>query len=162
MKKLNNVIEKVHYTNLYNHASSFDTRWRYVDFVVDNADTKNYYFVSLIFEDYILQDPVGFELCKPIFSALKKEENHDIVVQRVKLNLYPSSQKLIEHAQHIDYKRGNACVYMLNDCDGWTKVINDKCLSVANTAVLFKSNVLHNSTNCTDKQVRLTININYI
>ena len=161
MKILNDVIAQVNYNNLYNHAISNDRPWRYID-TINAVDTKNYYFTSPVFEDYIMHDPIGFELCKPVFNALEEQNNHDIVIQRVKFNLYPSSQQLIEHKQHTDYKRGSACVYMLNECDGWTRVNQEKVPSIANTAVMFNSNEPHNSTNCTDSQVRLTININYI
>ena len=82
---------------------------------------------------------------------------------RVKSNLFPSTQTLIQHAFHtdLDINHKGAILY-LNDCDGYT-VFPDgtKIESIANRCLLFDSSKPHASTTCTNEKARFNINVNY-
>ena len=82
---------------------------------------------------------------------------------RIKFNLYPRTETLIEHAEHKDYefKHKGALVY-LNDNDGYTKLEDGTCIeSKANRVLFFDASTPHASTNCTDAKARFNINVNY-
>ena len=99
-----------------------------------------------------------FKCLKPLIDKLNVKS-----LIRIKANLYHKTEKLIFHKPHLDYdfKHKGAILY-LNTCNGYT-VLNGgtKIKSVENTLLLFDSSKTHNSTNCTDKKIRLNININY-
>jgi len=82
---------------------------------------------------------------------------------RIKVNYYPYTSEIKEHAKHIDYDyRHKGAVFSLNTCDGFTRIGKDKTVpSKENTGVYFPSNIFHNGTNCTNQNVRVNININY-
>lgn len=84
-------------------------------------------------------------------------------LMRMKINLYPKTEKIETHQPHWDYKyEHKGCLFSLNTCDGAT-ILEDgtKIESVANRALLFDPSKLHSSTSCTNDKVRLNININY-
>ena len=111
-------------------------------------------------EDLILvcQNGMSKEKYTTINNFLSKK---DFIT--IKANLYHKTEKLIFHKPHLDYdfKHKGAILY-LNTCNGYT-VLNGgvKIKSVENTLLLFDSSKTHNSTNCTDKKIRVNININY-
>lgn len=81
---------------------------------------------------------------------------------RVKVNLYPGSDTLIEHAPHVDYNFSHkGALYYLNTCDGHTKIEGENVETIANRMVFFDAGEEHNSTNCTNDKYRLNINFNY-
>ena len=100
-----------------------------------------------------------FHVVQPFLDMLGIES-----LFRVKSNLFPSTQTLIQHAFHtdLDINHKGAILY-LNDCDGYT-VFPDgtKIESVANRCLLFDSSKLHASTTCTNEKARLNINVNYL
>ena len=52
---------------------------------------------------------------------------------------------------------------MLNTCDGYTGFEDGTNIdTVENRMVFFDSTEKHHSTNCTNQQFRLTMNINYV
>lgn len=84
-------------------------------------------------------------------------------LMRMKINLYPKTEKIEIHQPHWDYKyEHKGCLFSLNTCDGAT-ILEDgtKIESVANRALLFDPSKLHSSTSCTNDKARLNININY-
>jgi hypothetical protein len=85
---------------------------------------------------------------------------------RVKANLYPRTEQIIEHEFHSDAPKNNktslcACLFSINTCDGYTLFeTGEKIYSVKNRAVFFDSGLnTHASTTCTNNVVRFNINI---
>tara|TARA_B100000780_G_scaffold262424_1_gene215550 strand:+ start:400 stop:888 length:489 start_codon:yes stop_codon:yes gene_type:complete len=82
---------------------------------------------------------------------------------RIKLNLYPSSQTLLEHAVHQDYNFNHkGAIIYINDNDGFTRLEDGTCIeSKANRVLFFDASQPHSSTNCTNAKARFNINVNY-
>ena len=85
---------------------------------------------------------------------------------RVKANLFPRTEQIIEHEFHSDAPKNNetslcACLFSINTCDGYTLFeTGEKIYSVKNRAVFFDSGLnTHASTTCTNDVVRFNINI---
>ena len=83
---------------------------------------------------------------------------------RIKVNFYPNSKKLIEHAPHIDDEFTHiGAVFSLNTCDGFTRLHDGgKIDSVENRVVFFDASTPHNSTTTTTDIGRYNINFNFI
>ena len=95
----------------------------------------------------------------------------------IKFNMYPRTQEIVEHGKHFDVvgfredqpwsqKGEKTILYYVNDNDGFTKYFPDGkdpiiVPSRFNTAVYTDENIMHNSSTCTDKPARITININF-
>tara|TARA_R100000742_G_C4185730_1_gene19401 strand:+ start:36 stop:515 length:480 start_codon:yes stop_codon:yes gene_type:complete len=98
-----------------------------------------------------------FTHLKPILDKLKP-----LALVRVKANLNPPSEKIVESAYHIDQKfKCKIAIYYLNDNDGYTLIGKEKILSKKNRMVLFNSDVEHIGTNSTNCNNRMVINFNY-
>ena len=83
---------------------------------------------------------------------------------RIKVNFYPNSKKLIEHAPHTDDEFTHiGAVFSLNTCDGFTRLHDGgKIDSVENRVVFFDASIPHNSTTTTTDIGRYNINFNFI
>jgi hypothetical protein len=85
-------------------------------------------------------------------------------LQRCKANLYPRDSTFFEHEAHADnnWEDAKGALYMVNSCNGYTKLHDGtKIKSVGNRMLFFKPHLEHCSTNTTDAMCRVTININY-
>lgn len=83
---------------------------------------------------------------------------------RVKGNLFPNLGKILENDTHTDHEfKNNGAVYSINTCNGFTRLADGtKIESVANRLLIFRGDLTHNSSHCTDEQRRVNINLNYI
>ena len=83
---------------------------------------------------------------------------------RMKLNLYPRTDKLEKHMPHTDYSYSHkACIFSFNTCDGGTILHDGRMIeSVENRALLFDASYQHSSTSCTNEKARFNLNINFI
>jgi hypothetical protein len=112
--------------------------------------TSSYYFTHL-FETY------------EIFESLLGKLNPEKVI-RIKANLYPSTEQIEKHSNHIDYEFENiGAIYYLNTNNGLT-ILEDtvKVESVKNRLLLFDGSKLHCSTTCSDDKCRVNINMNFV
>jgi len=112
--------------------------------------TSSYYFTHL-FETY------------EIFESLLGKLNPEKVI-RIKANLYPSTEEIEKHSNHIDYEFENVgAIYYLNTNNGLT-ILEDtvKVESVKNRLLLFDGSKLHCSTTCSDDKCRVNINMNFV
>lgn len=82
---------------------------------------------------------------------------------RIKINFYPYTTKIQEHAKHQDFLFSHsAAVFSLNTCDGFTRMANgDKVDSVENRIVFFDASEYHNSSTTSNQKGRYNINFNY-
>ena len=104
-----------------------------------------------------------FENVVPILGAIENKEPVNSLI-RIKANLYPASQQLVKHGYHVDQKYDcKSALYFVNTNNGYTRLKKEKksVASVENSVLHFNSAEFHHSTNCTDKQRIITININY-
>ena len=98
-----------------------------------------------------------FNHLNPILDKLKP-----LSLIRIKANLNPPTEKLIESDYHTDKDfKCKAAVYYVNDNDGYTMIDKEKILSKKNRMVLFNANQKHFGTNSTNCNNRMVINFNY-
>tara|TARA_R110000803_G_scaffold47340_1_gene98803 strand:- start:3357 stop:3854 length:498 start_codon:yes stop_codon:yes gene_type:complete len=93
----------------------------------------------------------------PIFSKLKFKK-----MSRIKANLIPRKNKIIESGMHTDQKNGITGILYINTCNGYTLFENNKKIkSEKNKYVEFNSVLKHTGSSCTDQHRRVVINFNY-
>jgi len=112
--------------------------------------TSSYYFTHL-FETY------------EIFESLLNKLNPTKII-RIKANLYPSTEQIEKHSNHIDYDYENiGAIYYLNTNNGLT-ISGDtvKVESVKNRLLLFDASRPHCSTTCSDDKCRVNVNLNFL
>ena len=87
---------------------------------------------------------------------------------RVKANLRPSTTEIEGSGFHSDlpvkYVQCKTAIYYINTCNGYTEFEKDhtQVRSVANRLIVFDSSDRHMGTTCTDKNVRVVLNVNYL
>ena len=128
-------------------------------------DVLNYYFSHTFFENDKINSG-SFNLWEELLSKIKFKN-----LLRIKANLYPRTETIIEHEKHLDYEEKEFSItenvitslYYINTNDGFTN-LNDmiKVSSISNRFLKFNNNILHNSSTCTNQKYRLTVVINYI
>tara|TARA_B100000519_G_scaffold129441_1_gene111809 strand:- start:10 stop:315 length:306 start_codon:yes stop_codon:yes gene_type:complete len=85
-----------------------------------------------------------------------------IAILRIKVNATPKNSP--EQAWHTDWQistPSKTCVLYLNDNDGYTEFEDKKIDSVANTAVIFDTNIKHRGVSATNVDRRLVLNVSY-
>lgn len=95
-----------------------------------------------------------------------------IAIFKIKANLMPCQNKVVEHGLHIDVtdaetnKIGHlmkTSILYMNTNDGYTKFEDGtKVESVANRMVTFPNSMKHTGTTTSNSEYRLVINFNYV
>jgi hypothetical protein len=128
---------------------------------------------SLVKEDYLNnflfwhmfytnghQNSDKFNLLTPLLNRI-----NPFSIFRIKANLYPRTENIIQHNWHIDFERikQKTAIYYINDNNGKT-IFKDGLVvdSIKNRLIVFDTDLYHASTTCTDEQVRCNINLNYM
>jgi len=150
---------------LEEHFLSRNPQWRFQSKVaVEQMHNRSTGDPSDCFWAFVIwRQPEGiiapeFEHLVPIIEKL----NYKALI-RIKANMYPSTENLLEHAPHQDFSFNNkSAVYYINTNDGYTQIGDIKVDSIKNRFVVFDGAMDHYSTNCTDEQVRVTINFNFL
>jgi len=120
-------------------------------------DLYNFYLSHIFYENNSVNSDHFFRM-NPILDKIKMSK-----LIRLKANLYPKTDKIIEHSKHIDYDTpGKTALFYVNENNGFTN-LNDviKIESKKNRLLTFDNEILHNSSTCTNYKYRLTIVINY-
>jgi len=155
---IDNLFEESYFRQLHDYLSG-DTPacpMYYTSGVASSSDDD--YFFSHNF--YSKAEPTSdfySKIMEPISSMFNLR-----TIMRGKINWYPRTSKIFEHEPHTDfgYPIDNILIFV-NTCDGFTRMVDGtKIDSVANRAVLFRGDQLHNSTTATNVNLRCTININ--
>ena len=124
-----------------------------------HVDDKQFYMTHMLFN--IEQEPMYSTFFCDFKTILNKLNVKALM--RMKINLYPKTDKIEKHKSHYDYAyEHKGCIFSLNTCDGAT-ILEDgtEIKSVANRALLFNPEKLHSSTSTTNVKARLNVNINY-
>ena len=134
--------------------------WYFHDTVATNNDNEPlHFFWTHIFFDR--EKGISSSYYNTLFPILNKLNVKALI--RVKANLYSNQGKIIEHHKHTDYPfKHKGALFSLSTCNGHTYFAdNAKIKSVENRLILFNPSLLHHSSTCTDKNVRINIVINY-
>ena len=124
----------------------------------DNLKKWKYFYMShAIYSGGIITSP-HYDHLIPIFEQLDIK-----ALIRIKANMYPSTENLLEHAPHQDFSFNNkSALYYVNTNDGYTQIGDIKVDSIKNRIVVFDGSREHYSTNCTNTQVRVSVNFNFL
>ena len=147
--------------------------WNYVpmtDSIAEKSDKFSGQFVHLAYSNCIPKTTF-FNSLLPVLNRL------DVTtLNRVKLNLQPRTDKIVEGLFHTDMsgemsietmKTWTTSIFYINSNNGYTEFESDdglgeKVESIENRMVEFQSTMLHRGTTCTDEQTRVVINFNFL
>tara|TARA_R100001594_G_scaffold147716_1_gene201251 strand:- start:4918 stop:5406 length:489 start_codon:yes stop_codon:yes gene_type:complete len=162
MKIYRNFLSKVDFKNLEQLIMDYNFPWFFSK--VSTVGKGNYY--RQFEHTFILEKGIpntteyALNILKPLFNKLNCRE-----INRVKANLLWRDCKITEHSMHVDQEveNGKTAVLYINTCNGYTKFKNgEKIKSERNKCVEFDSKLKHTGSSCTNKDRRVTLNINYI
>lgn len=123
-----------------------------------DVKSDGYHFTHVFYANNTWVSEFGYVL-EPL---LRKLDVNAIV--RIKANLYPKSDTIIEHEPHKDYDfKHMAAIFSINTNDGYT-ILEDgvkKIYSKENRLLMHDASALHQSTNCTDAKFRVNLVLNY-
>jgi len=126
---------------------------------INKTKSDGYYFCHFFYENNKLKSSMFKEIIDPLLKKFKF-----FALLKAKANLYPSTSKIKQHDWHVDFPIPHkGFLFYINTNNGFT-ILKDgtKIESVANRALFFNSSEKHCSTTCTDQNVRINININYV
>ena len=133
--------------------------WRFQSEVCTDQPDNSYFFGFILWKQ---PEGVVSEWFNSVGCFLKPLNAKALI--RVKANMYPGMPKegFIEHALHQDFSyHHKSGVYCVNTNDGYTRVGDYKIESIKNRFIVFDGSIMHGSTNCTDEQIRVTLNFNW-
>tara|TARA_R100001163_G_C5067634_1_gene206923 strand:- start:4151 stop:4678 length:528 start_codon:yes stop_codon:yes gene_type:complete len=121
---------------------------------------NNFYFIHTLYNHHQPRSDLLIHL-----DSLIKKLNVKALM-RAKANLFTRTEKKHEFDLHQDLPfEANSAVFSLNSCDGGTILEHEnrkiEINSVANRLLLFKSNISHKSTTCTNRKFRMNLNLIY-
>ena len=152
--------------------------WFYSD-SIDHVDEEgNKFQFTHAFYDFNRPTSHFFEKFESIFEKIYNQGRETILI-RVKANLLTKTSKIVENTFHTDFdviwrsryptkpsdnvKQITTSILYVNTNNGYTKFEDGTIIeSVANRLITFPSNMKHTGTSCTDENVRVIINFNYI
>ena len=122
----------------------------------------NYYFNHQLILNYKVKSNEWLSIFQPLISTIGIPFDN---VWRLKVNLYPRTQRRVHHSTHIDYQPNSGlrtCLYYVNTNNGFTIFDGKRKIgSKKNRAILFDGSNKHHSTTPTDCNYRCSINIDY-
>ena len=151
---------------LEEHFLSRNPQWRFQSKVaVEQMNNRSTGTSSDCFWAFVIwRQPEG--IIAPEFDQLVliiEKLNYKALI-RIKANMYSSTENIQEHAPHQDFTFNNkSALYYVNSNNGYTMLHGKiKVESVKNRLVVFDGSTEHYSTSCTDEQVRVSINFNFL
>jgi len=159
IKKIDNFLEKDEFKRLQEFVFSNNFPWYFIDDKIPNSKNSfNFHLYHIVVKEGQIRSN-SFNLLKPVFDKLKAKE-----ILRTKFNMVTKTQKIIKYDLHRDSYEDNfkIAILYLNTNNGYTYFKNgEKIKSVENRLITFDNKLLHSGTNCTDKNNRIIVNINY-
>ena len=124
---------------------------------VDDDSLFNYQFTHIFFKDFKINSNY-FDILYPLILKMDIK-----ALVRIKANLNPVSDKLIQYDKHKDQEHFSCkgAIYYVNNNNGYTMFGDKKVESKENRIVFFDTDTRHSGTNSTDCKNRMVINFNY-
>jgi len=155
LKIIPNHLKYYTFTELKNTIADKNFRWY---FSQSSGEPEQY--SNLLYYDHEFSEDVTPKL-KRILATICSQLGA-IAVLRININSTPRNAP--EQTWHTDWvlsTKSKTCVLYLNDNDGYTEFKDKKVDSIANTAVIFDTDIEHRGVPATNVDRRLVININY-
>lgn len=122
----------------------------------NHEEDLSYYMTHNVFNNNVASQYWNLFI-KNLLSFIPSTE-----IIRIKVNLYPRTEKIIKNKIHVDYPyEHKAALFSLNTCNGFTSFENKKINSIENRVLFFEGHKKHASSTCTNAKARFNININY-
>lgn len=165
-QRINNFLPRDVFSDIQSFLMEGDMMWSYRNALTDGADTCGFHFSGDVFHaerkqcDVPLLEKVGV----PIISRLPMSK-----LIRIKINCYPRQVRVGEDnfpksSYHIDldYPHHTA-ILGINTNNGYTEFDDGtKLESIENSLIMFEGNQRHRAVGCTDENIRVNININWM
>jgi len=160
MKVQDNFLDKESFNNIQSLMMGNDFDWYYNTVITEEKFNRKEFQFTHIF--YLDGSPrTSYPVVEPIVKTI-----NPFSLVRVKANLLTKTPKIKEYDFHTDYKNKKnltTAIFYVNTCNGYTLFKDGKKIeSVANRLVSFDSGLEHTGTSCSDENVRVVINFNYI
>lgn len=157
MEIIDNFLPEHMFSNIHNLIVNEQFPWFFVDGIANKHDKSDSYFVHTFYQYNQPNSP----FYEPLSELVKFLDAKSMI--RMRAIRYIGKETLIEHATHIDFDFPHkSMVLYLNDNDGFTRIEDKETVqSVRNRALLHDGGIQHNSTNCTNKDYRLVLTVNY-
>jgi len=156
---IDNFLSKEDFESIKNFMLNPSFPWNLTPVVSNKEEdlpmTGSYYFTHEFWSGFHTEPEA--QVFAPILNQIQCR-----AVMRIKGNLYPSTETLIHHMDHIDYEfphRG--AIFYLNTNDGLTVIGGKEVESVENRLLVFDPTVPHHSTTCTNDKCRVNVNFNF-
>ena len=157
MKIIDNFLDEDSFKKIKNTKESNFLPWFYQKNISGLDTEEDCYFVHFLYNKDAVHSS-DYPIVKPILKKLKYRS-----LMRIKCNMYIKSDKIKKHQPHQDFTfKHLGAIYYVNSNNGFTIIGNKKVESIENRLLMFDPSVKHQSTNCSDKRVRLNINFNYL
>jgi len=152
------------YKSIRDVMSGNEFSWFLQDVVTGDGedDPLESFFTHYIYS--AIGTPIGvrsnfYDACLPMIRKIG-----NAIVIRIKANCYPRTESLRTHKFHVDHTFPHeTCLLSLSSNDGYTLLeTGEKIKSVENRALFTKDLLPHASTNCTDLNCRINLNITFI
>lgn len=161
MKVYKKFLPKNEFLEIKNLLMSPDFAWYYNSSVVEKKreDGSMFQFTHKFYDDNTINS-AHFNLVNPVFNIIKP-----LTILRVKGNLLTKNNIHIEHGFHTDYDQDRVTtgILYINTNNGYTKFKNGEVVkSEENKYIEFNSMERHTGASCTDENIRVIINFNYI
>ena len=156
-----NYLDKDSFKTINETMSSDMFPWFFNDYKlnpdIDDDSLFNYQFTHLFYTDF-KSNSQHFEILNPLLFQMNIK-----ALVRVKANLNPVSDKLIQYDKHRDQEHFSCkgAIYYVNSNNGYTMFDNEKVESKENRIVFFDTDTKHFGTNSTNCKNRMVINFNY-
>ena len=161
MKVYKNLLPKDQFKVLQDNLMSADFSWYYNQGVNTEKDAVGVFQFTHCFYANDVINSNYFRLIKPVLDKI-----NPLSLLRVKANLITKTDNHIEHGYHTDYDNYGKIttgILYVNTNDGYTKFKNKKIVkSEENKYIEFDCGENHTGTSCTDQNIRVAINFNYI
>ena len=139
---------------------------KYAQFSITETteNSKSIYFNNLLWKgyqslDYNCVKSPHFEIVLPLLNKINNIKS----LIRVKINCYLKGLEQKKHLDHRDLPFSHyGGLFSLNTCDGGTWIGDKKYDSVENRLVIFDAGQPHASSNTTNSDVRMNINMNWL
>lgn len=157
---IDNVLSSEDFENIKNFILNSNFPWNLTPVVTNEKEnlpiTASYYFTHEFWSGFNTEPQA--QVFAPLLNIMECK-----AIMRIKGNLYPSTEIIVHHDNHIDYEFSHkGAIFYLNTNNGLT-ILEDKIEveSIENRLLLFDASKPHRSTTCSDDKCRVNINFNY-
>ena len=160
MKVQKNFLSKQDFFTIEEVMLSGNFPWHYNANIVNKNDPVDYFQFTHVFYRNNSISSSYFSLLNPILDKIKC-----LGLLQIKANLLTKTNTHVEHGFHRDYDNDKVTtgVFYINTNNGYTKFKNSNIeRSEKNKYVEFKSKLLPTGASCTDENIRVVLNFNYV